>query len=328
MSDEDDDENLGYITESVSEITPAISMQIIIIVLSIIVALIFAAKILFFEKRRNPERPSPEDGLKTMCLYLICVIFITTGLYGAGTAAKIIYMILVVLSIFLLCIALVYVGLNRKAILYKLGAAGPFFDRIFASILIFGSPVFSTLLALFKEGEDIPVIGPWLSSKTTSTSMLSAIFYKYPVMSLKIIIKLIIAAILIPILIIIGIIWCIMTALLAIWSGFVYAYKWITTPAPEGTPTMKDRFKNLFGKKKEGEVDLDEQANPKKTGKLIPDQQDDSNEPANLKKSEKPGTGFFGLFGKPNVGKSIPSTENQILSEDTANPLHPKNVDK
>jgi len=326
MSDED--ENLGYITESVSEITPAISMQIIIIVLSIIVALIFAAKILFFEKRRNPERPSPEDGLKTMCLYLICVILLATGLYGAGTAAKIIYMILVVLSIFLLCIALVYVGLNRKAILYKLGAAGPFFDRIFASILIFGSPVFSTLLALFKEGEDIPVIGPWLSSKTTSTNIFSAIFYKYPVMSLKIIIKLIIAAILIPILIIIGIIWCIATALLAIWSGFVYAYKWITTPAPGGTPTMKDRFTSMFSSKKEKkegeEVDLDEQANLKKTGKLIPDQQDDSNEPANLKKSEKPG--YFDFLSSK--GKPKPSAENQILSEDTANPLHPKNVDK
>lgn len=342
MSDED--EELGYITESVSEITPAISMHIIIIVLSIIVALIFAAKILFFEKRRNPERPSPEDGLKTMCLYLICVILLATGLYGAGTAARIIYMILVALSIFLLCIALVYVFLNRNAIIYKIGTSGPFFKQIFDNIAFYGGIIGEIIKGLFIQSDDVKLFGiaTWLTSKTTSTTFAFKIIYQYPIMFLKMIIQIIMTMILIPFLLIYIIGFCIATVLLAIWSGFVSAYKWIMT----GTTTMKDRFnsfKSMFssGKKKGEEVDLDEQANLTKTGKLIPDN-NESNETVNksielqdvelenVEDKQKPikkNKGFFDFsnskYNDEHKAKLQASHETKILTEtDTLNPLN------
>lgn len=216
---------LAYVPEPVKEISDKTSKLIIILSLSIIVALIFVVKICFFEKKKNPKNSKPEEGLRSIIIYLFCVIFVAVGLYGAGIAATIISNFLLIAFITVLLIGIIYIIYNHQAIVNKLGTSGPFFNQIYENIHHYGGKyVISMFLSIINFSKSaIPLIGNWLNVEI----IYSINFYKYSMMIFKIIIRIILLLIISPFLIMYGsfyFIWAFFVGLLMtckfLWNNF------------------------------------------------------------------------------------------------------------
>jgi len=216
---------LAYVPEPVKEISDKTSKLIIILSLSIIVALIFVVKICFFEKKKNPKNSKPEEGLRSIIIYLFCVIFVAVGLYGAGIAATIMSNFLLIAFITVLLIGIIYIIYNHQAIVNKLGTSGPFFNQMYENIDHYGGKyMISMFLSIIKFSKSvIPFIGNWLNAEITySNKVLQILMFFF-----KMIIRMLLLLIISPFLIMYGsfyFIWAFFVGLImtckSLWNNF------------------------------------------------------------------------------------------------------------
>ena len=198
------EEELGYIKIKSEPMGNKTSLQIITILFSIIAALIFIVKIMYFEKKKaktdnknknTKNKPLVEEPLKKMIMYLMGVILFTVGLYSSNVFVQRIFFACALIVIIGLCI---YINNNRDAVLNAMGGVGSGFKNIlkYLSKLTFG--LFGVLYAIISTPEKIPGIGPWLASKTESSDNISSKMSSFLIMGCKIFVKLVLFILLLP----------------------------------------------------------------------------------------------------------------------------------
>jgi hypothetical protein len=224
------DEKLGYVKIKSEPMGNKTSLQILTILFSLIAALLFIVKIMYFEKKkakigqnvkdpfnkmnRNKNNPLPEKPLKKMIMYLMGVVLLSVGFYSSNIFVQRIFFACVLIIIIGICI---YVNNNREAVLNSMGAVGSGFKNIlkYLSKITFG--LFGVLYAIIAYPAKIPGIGPWLASKTGSSNTIASTILKYVIMGCKIFVKLLLGILMLPFVIIGGafyIVWLILLAII------------------------------------------------------------------------------------------------------------------